>query len=408
MAHERSLSYPWWNMTNAISTLTKPSVTRTPGKLRLSSIWRSADGSECEVFFEIEASDADLARIQPHGNAFLVALIVPAMERGEDLHFDAPVDPELVDNINECVMPLMLSMFPMLQPVTFTASENDTLPLSGERRGASTGMSCGIDSLCTLGSSKSSRLSDRQKISRFVFHDVGASGIEGRNGPLFHERLARSARVAAAEDLELVKVYSNIAEIYRTNFVRTHTLRNAAASLVLIDLVDTYLYSSTFAYSGIHGGQTWDSATADPILLPLLSTDSFKMLSSNASKSRLEKTLDYLNAPLHLDEFDICTSSDPGTFQNCGRCGKCGRFLLVAEARGELDTYGHIFDLDAFQSARWENVKRLVKWSFHRNFNPNDLDHLRYLKNRKAYLPTSAYLAGRLAALWTFIKPSKR
>lgn len=177
---------------------------------------------------------------------------------------------------------------------------------------------------------------------------------------------------------------------------------------MLIDLVDTYLYSSTFAYSGIHGGETWDSATADPILLPLLSTDAFEMVSSNASQTRMDKTLAYLDAPLHLEELDICTASQPGRFQNCGCCGKCGRFLLVAEARGELAKYAKIFDLEAFKAHRWKNVKRMVKWSFHRNFNPNDLDHLRYLKQKNAHLPVTAYLAGRLAALWTFLKPQKR
>ena len=78
-------------------------------------------------------------------------MIVPAMERGEDLHIEAPVDPDLLDNLNAYVVPLLLSMFPRLKLISVAASGTETLPLTGDRRGASTGMSCGIDSLAKLG-----------------------------------------------------------------------------------------------------------------------------------------------------------------------------------------------------------------------------------------------------------------
>lgn len=142
-------------MSGNSSILGEPKAIWETGSFRLSATWRHSNGNEREVFFEIEASKEDLARIQPHSSAFVVALIVPAMERGEDLHIEAPVDPDLLDNLNAYVVPLLLSMFPRFKPISVTASGTDTLPLTGDRRAASTGMSCGIDSLATLGSSKS-------------------------------------------------------------------------------------------------------------------------------------------------------------------------------------------------------------------------------------------------------------
>jgi hypothetical protein len=387
--------------------LRAPQAIRSENSLRLTADWDAPDGQSREIWFEVGAGPEILDRIQPHSTAFVLALTVPAMERGEDLYIDAPVDRHFLFNLNTCVVPLLASMMPALQPVKISARNGTPPEPRQDRQGASTGMSCGIDSFSTLISNAADDVPPHQKISHLVFHDVGAAGAEGRNGPLYEQQLERSRRVARAEGVPLVTVSTNLSAIYKTNFVRTHTLRNASAGLVLMDLVESYLYSSTFAYSGIHGGETWDSSTADPILLPLLSTRGFSMISANADMSRLEKTLAYTNQPVHFHDLDICTAPLPKKVQNCGECGKCGRFLLVAEARGELERYAEIFDLDRFRAKRAKNVKRLVKWAHHRNFNPNDLDHLQFLKQAGADLPLGARLAGRVSAWWTWLKPAR-
>lgn len=391
-------------MTDRTSVLHSLTRTTGAGHVRLAGTWDVPGQSPAEVWFEVEGPAEDLDRISLNANAFLVALLVPAMERGTDLRVDRAVTPELLFQINESVVPLLASMLPELTPVRVSAAEAAApLPREG-RSGASTGMSCGIDSFTTLIANRRAEVPEAQRISRLVFHDVGAAGQLNEFTDLFNHRFARSEQVAKSEGLPILKIRSNLTTLFRTGFVKTHTVRNASAAFVLQDLVESYLYSSTFAYSGIHGGTTWDSATADPILLPALSTRDFALISSNSAMSRLDKTLAYMATPIHLEHLDICTESDPGAFQNCGRCGKCGRFLLIAEAEGTIGTYAEIFDIARFRASRWKNVRQLTKLAHHRKYNPNDRDHLVYLRDKGADLPLSARAAGRLSAAWSRLR----
>lgn len=371
--------------------------------IRFSADWTIQEAAPTTIWFEVEAEGEILDQISLHSEPFLVALVVPSMERGVNLHIDWPVSDEQVYKTNEFLVPLLKSMFPQLEPIKVTASASEKVESKQRHGGAITGMSCGLDSFATLRANSQQGVPESMKIRAFLFHDVGASGTEGRDGRLFQARFQRAKAVATSLQIPLIKIRSNIAEIFKTSFVQTHTIRNAAAASVMRDIAGSYLYSSTFAYSGIHGGRTWDCATADPILLPLLSTADFEHVSAGAGLSRLDKTLAYMDAPLCLDQLDICTSPKAGIEKNCGKCGKCGRFLMVGEARGELDRYSEVFDLNRYKSRRWHIARRMTRWSHQRNLNPNDRDHLMFIAQAGLKLPWSARAAGRIAAAMTHL-----
>lgn len=375
---------------------------RKNGSVRYSVDWCLPDLSPIDVWFEVEACEDILQKIQLRPEPFLIALLVPCMECGVDLFIDASVNNEQLVKVNDYVCPLLASMFPKLHQVSVGASsigEHQTLQ---RKVGSVTGMSCGIDSFSTLIRSLEADFPEGLRVTHLAFHDVGSSGTEGRDSSVFKERFSRAEQVAKRFDLPIIKVLSNLPEIYQTGFVPTHTLRNAAAAAVLQDVVGTYLYSSTFGYHGIHAGATWDSATADPIILPGLSTRTFEMISSGAGLSRLEKTLRYMDSPICLESLDICTSPGSGRFQNCGRCGKCGRFLILAEARGELETYASVFDLERYRSRRWRIVARMTQWGYQKKYNSNDRDHLHHVESLGLSLPWTARATGRVVAALSY------
>lgn len=373
------------------------------GAVRHSIDWLVPDSAPVEIWFEVEAPEEILDKIQLRPEPFLIALLVPCMERGVDLFIDAPIENEQLVKTNDYVCPLLASMFVGRRMVQVSASSVVERQSVARQSGSLTGMSCGIDSFFTLSRSLAPDFPVYLRVKYLVFHDVGASGQGGRDGSIFTDRFWRAEKVANQFNLPIIKVLSNLSKIYQTGFVPTHTLRNAAAAAVLQDIAGSYLYSSTFGYSGIHGGATWDSATADPVILPNLSTRNFEMISSGAGLSRLDKTLMYMESPFCLDSLDICTSPNSGRFQNCGRCGKCGRFLLLAEARGELETYAPVFDLDRYWSSRWRIVARMTQWAYQKRYNANDRDHLRHVTSLCLPLPWTARTTGRIIAALSFV-----
>ena len=373
------------------------------GGVRHSIDWFVQDSAPVEIWFEVEATEEILDRIQLRPEPFLIALLVPCMERGVDLFIDAPIESEQLVKTNDYVCPLLASIFVERRMVHVSASSVVERQYTERQSGSLTGMSCGIDSFHTLKRSLAPDFPVDLRVKYLAFHDVGAAGQGGRDGTTFKDRFSRAEKVANQFDIPIIKVLSNLAEVYQTGFVPTHTLRNAAAAAVLQDIVGSYLYSSTFGYSGIHGGATWDSATADPIILPNLSTRNFEMISSGAGLSRLDKTLMYMESPFCLDSLDICTSPNSGRFQNCGRCGKCGRFLLLAEARGELEEYASVFDLERYWSRRWRIVERMTQWAYQRKYNANDRDHLQYVMGLGLTLPWTARVTGRIVAALSYV-----
>ncbi len=108
-----------------------------------------------------------------------------------------------------------------------------------------------------------------------------------------------------------------------------------------------------------------------------------------------------MNDPIHLDMLDICTSqvTYQGDKTNCGVCGKCGRFLLVAEVPGKLKEFTGTFDLDNFNRNRRLIVRGIVKRSHGGKINANDREHLQFLTGHNAKLSVTARLSGRISAL---------
>ena len=80
-------------------------------------------------------------------------------------------------------------------------------------------------------------------------------------------------------------------------------------------------------------------------------------------------------------------------------CGKCGRFLLVAEVPGKLKEFTGTFDLDNFNRNRQLIVRGIVKRSHGGKVNANDREHLQFLTGHNAKLSVTTRLSGRISAL---------
>lgn len=157
--------------------------------------------------------------------------------------------------------------------------------------GVAIGFSGGIDSYCALADHYYSDIPERFKITHLLFNNVGSHGTDGER--LFRKRFERLAPSAERIGLPLLMINSNLDSFMPKNlgFQKTHTMRNASVAHLLQGGIGRYMYTSTYKYSDMFIGPTYDTAYSDLATLPLLSTDTLDAFSVGSEYSRVQKTL---------------------------------------------------------------------------------------------------------------------
>lgn len=165
---------------------------------------------------------------------------------------------------------------------------------------------------------------------------VGAFGQNGDPGLSDRHTTAveRVKDFAATAGLGWFSVETNLDDFYHPTlpFQKTHTLRNAAAALLLQGDVDEYLYSSAYRLSDIHVAPGNGIAIMDPIILPILETECMGFQSSGDSFSQFAKTELVARNPLSYPRLDVCVAPAKErlavNMRNCSHCSKCYRTML--------------------------------------------------------------------------------
>lgn len=281
------------------------------------------------------------------GDAFLVAMLLYAMKRGEDIHILAPISERLYYTLTKHFAKVIADMFPGYHRVQIIA-EIDTGQLENAG-GVGTGLSCGIDSFCTVIEHTDESCPPDYRLTHLTFFNVGASGDYGgeRARDLFHQRIEAVRPCADELHLPLVTLDSNINEILGMNFVQTHTYRNVAAVLALQKLFRIYYYSSSSTLQQFELNPSY-SSHSDIYTLNMLSTNTAEFFSSGEIYSRVEKTDIVSTHPLSYKYLNVCVAAE----KNCSRCRKCQRTLVTLDVLGKLDLYDRVFNLNDYQMHR--------------------------------------------------------
>jgi hypothetical protein len=283
----------------------------------------------------------------------LVGLLLPAMMSGQDLRLKGVVSEELLYHVTEYIVPLLNLCVPAAQKVRVHAESTRRT----SRKGVSatvTGLSNGIDSFCASATHLSSAVPAAMRITHFIFHDTGSHG-DKRIG-LADARLLGVRATAEAMQRPLIYVKTNLGDFYKGSYQQTHTVRSAAVAFALGGRVKRYLYASTYPYSEVHLKRTRDIASIDPILLPLLKSESMECFSVGAAQSRVEKTARICSIQLARKHLDVCVVQWP----NCSCCWKCCRSLLTLELLGEATNFASAFDLKKFSRVRDRYVAHVI------------------------------------------------
>lgn len=288
-------------------------------------------------------------------DAFLVGLLYPAMKTGENIYVRGALSSKLCFNIQHYVIPLLCSFSLDCKPITVFPDE-----LSSESQGGThvgTGFSGGVDSFCTIFDHYETETNKDYRIDSLLFLNVGSHGaseeVAVRNK--FLARYEYLRRFPASIGLPFVPVDSNLYMFHADGHQRTHTLTSGAGILFLQGMFTKYYYSSP----GLNYQRFIDSASyfrgtsiglyCDPILLPLLSTESTELISDGHRYTRVEKVMRIVDYEPVRRFLNVCVGSST-SYENCSVCSKCCRTMLTLEGIGRIDEFASVFDIDAYRS----------------------------------------------------------
>lgn len=338
-----------------------------------------------ELFFAVEAQFTDFLD-SDSGDAFMLALLVPAMAAGKTLVIDAPVSKRLLWQLESFMIPALTQMNPKLQKIAIESRQGYSDQIY-ESDCVVTGLSCGVDSFYTvLELLYGERIPDT--LTHFLlFHKV--EGLENITETLQERATLQRQMVAKRFALPLIQVWSNAKTFMDFPYEQICVFHDLAIVLALKQKIHKYYYATGY---GIPHFELDFSQTCHYDLLNanVIRTDSFEMISHNGMTDRIEKTRALADDPVAQKYLNVCSHPRESGTLNCSSCEKCKRTMVALDILGKLPLFSEVFDLDVYQKRRAQYVGWvLYKWYVNREIYAGEM--VREMKRTGFPIPWSSY-----------------
>lgn len=311
--------------------------------------WSTSVGPE-SLWFRTRAEFRDL--LSETCDAPLLALLYPAMLKGEDIEVRGALSDFLLYNLAGPLQALLQVLNPALKRVRIS-SLGGSPPTRVPAVGCATGFSGGVDSFSAVYRHYLEEPVVGPKLTHLTIQDIWSAdnfATFDLASPKVHPGYKRLLPVAERWQLPLVPITSNVGAFYRgLRFEDTHTLRNAVIGHLLGNGVGRFIYASGYPFSQQLFRQVSDIARADNAVLGLVGSDSVQFMAGDPDLSRLEKTARLTAVAETRDHLHVCASTWE---RNCSVCWKCRRTMLTLDVLGRLDDYRRVFDVDLFRADR--------------------------------------------------------
>lgn len=292
-----------------VLVIDKPAV-RSDGENAIVFADYALDNSENRLWFSVPKRYGQFL-VTENADAFVVGLLLLAMKDGKSIQVNAPVSRRLYYSLTHYLIPALNLANPEWKPIEIVASGGLTSDDLNEAGVAGTGMTCGVDSLCTFLDHLDCE--DEFEIRYFTFFNEGSCHVQLEDGDwsneLFLERLALVEAFAEEVGLPVVAVDSNIHELLSVSYLQSHAIRSVSFALNLQKLFRNYYYSSSHRHDHYELNPR-DTSGYDLLLTSMLSTESTTFYSSASQYTRVQRTAmvsDYSPSYRHLN---VCISPD--------------------------------------------------------------------------------------------------
>lgn len=260
-------------------------------------------------------------------DAFLPALLVPAMLGNEPLESDLPVSPRLLWQ-QQRVQGLLSMWYPEeLHTVSVEIPGREGVPPRGGDVGSF--FSAGVDSFHTAIKSHQGLIPPRP-VTHLIFMKGFDAGLA--NTATLDESERHVHTVAARLGLELLSGRTNVRDHMRCLWPEAYQgAAMGAAGLALTGSLGYINIPATYTYADM--GKPWGS---HPLLDESWSSESVTFTHEGCATYRYQKIRDLAEwDPSSLDELRVCLSVQGGP-KNCGQCSKCVRTMVALAAIGKL------------------------------------------------------------------------
>lgn len=319
-------------------------------------------GKRYTLWYSFSLEDKDAVSYEV-ADGIVVTLLPFAMRGGYNITSKIPVSERLWFQLTELFIP----QFSTDQEMWLTQISCNRVNTQYNPTDTGTAMSCGVDSFYTFFHYTGERVPTQYKVSLLTFFQNGAhhSGVIGHSHEeedIFKKQLAHVREFCSSIQFPLLTVTSNLDEFlsdafWYDSFHYTHAYRNAGFVLLLQKRIRSYYYTGVrdiFHFSA----SLWDDTELyEKWLLPNLSTDCTSFYSVSTSLNRIEKTKFIALYPETYNHLLVCYADG----DNCGRCIKCVRQLLILDYLGLLDTYKNSFPTEKYLSGKnWYEMQLLA------------------------------------------------
>lgn len=339
------------------------------------------DYTEKTLWFAVRNENADMLTDETY-DAFVLVPLYLAMYYHTDLHICGKMSKLLYQNIKWYVRQILCDFSPDLAMVDVKADGFGVV--SGKGKLIGTGISCGVDSLCTIMDHFVKETDPDYRINSLFLFNCGTHGVYENPATyrLYEARYEMNKKAADELGLPVVQVISNADTFFWKQIGEQKVVYLAMYSCMysLQKMIDKYYTSSGDSYQEEklfskvkHNFDLGGFCEAQ--LVPLLQTEHTRLIIDGCQYTRSQKTEHIADWDIAQKHLNVCVNTTDG--KNCSMCHKCMRTLVPLEAMGKLEKFGGVFDLSVYRAHAYQAKRKMVAGYEKHNFNMDNVDYAR-------------------------------
>lgn len=367
-------------------TISKPFIKDVGDFSRLTSNIIVDDNLPYQLYYEVKKEYKEYLTYEL-SDAFLVCLMLWAMEHKHDIKCEAPISERLYRQLKEYLIPAISKNIKEYSKINIISSTAN-IRFNGE--GVGTGLSCGVDSFYTILKNLNHSEESKLNITHLCYFNVGASG--GDEGDvdnarhIYQERMKEFEIVAKELGRNFLTVDSNMNEFLRQPHEATHVFRTLSVPLALQKLFHLYYFSSSAEYS-MFKFVWYDCSFYDLLNMQAISNDNLRFEMVGGETTRQGK-IEFIDTnKIVQNHLNVCIRG----IHNDNTCLKCKRTILNLYIDGKLDDFRNVFDVDYF----YKNKSKFLTFAV-KNKKLVDMPEINKFLKQKHMLPLRNRIEGNI------------
>ncbi len=317
-------------------------------------------------------------------DAFVMALLVPAMVFNHDIKCDDPISAKLKFFLSNQYIPTLSENIKQYHNIKI---DSDTTTEPYKNCGAvGVGFSAGSDSMYSV--LNNTKLTCKYPLTHLaVFNCVNFEKYEERSRNIFINNCKALQKFANRQKLKLVALDTNFYEgLHWRLTTEVVNMRTISCALALQGLFSTYLVSTpSFTLENFHI-EMKTSVRFDLLTVNSASTESLSIYLSGAEADRVKKVTTISDYKPSYKWLHSCLGKTTPGRRNCCECKKCKDTQMILYVIGKLEKYKHVYDIKNFKN----NLSRIMANYLIRN-DPEATQVAKLINESHIEIPAESY-----------------